>query len=245
MSYPQFKNKHLEEALFNPEHYTTYVGYKKGDFPIKYIFVYSRKALAYFRKKYHPKKIKYSSQTDIYKYKTVGLVRMSGIGSPHAVTVMEELIALGGKIFLNIGLAGGLKEDGIFLCKGALRDEGTSHHYLPHGNFIYPDKDLTKKLSGCIRKLNLQYSDGLTWTIDAPYRETKKEIEHYSKKGISTVEMEASALFAVAKYRKVKIAAAFVVSDVLKREWEPKFYKREVNKNLKLLVDAGVNCLTK
>ncbi len=242
MSYPQFRNKHLEEALFNPEHYTTYRGYK-GNFPKKYIFVYSRRALAYFRKNYHPKKIKFSSQTDIYQYKMIGFVRMSGIGSPHATTVMEELIALGGKVFLNIGLAGGLKEDGIFLCRGALRDEGTSHHYLPHGSFIYPDKGLTKKLGECIRGLNLQYSDGFTWTIDAPYRETKTEIEHYSRKGISTVEMETSALFAVAKYRKVKIAAAFVVSDVLKEEWEPRFDKRDVRSNLKLLVDAGVNCL--
>ncbi len=244
MSYPQFKNKHLEEALFNPEHYTSYAGYK-GYFPKKYIFVYSKRALSYFRKKYHPRKIKFSSQTDIYKYKTVGLVRMSGIGSPHAVTVIEELIALGGKVFLNIGLAGGLKEDGIFLCGGALRDEGTSHHYLPHDGFVYPDRGLTKKLGESIRKLNLSFSKGLTWTIDAPYRETKKEIEHYSKKGISTVEMEASALFAVGKYRKVKVAAAFVVSDVLKNEWKPRFYEKEVRKNLKLLVDAGVNCLTK
>ncbi len=242
MSFPQFKDKHLEKALFDPEDFVRYKNHVEK-FPKKYVFIYSAKALNYFRRKYHPKKVKYSSKTNIYQHGNIGLVMMSGVGSPHASMVMEELIAVGGTTFLNIGMAGGLREQGIFLCTGALRDEGTSHHYLAHDKFIYPDKGLTKKLGVNINGLGLSFLTGLTWTIDAPYRETRAEIEHYSGKGISTVEMEASALFAVARYRKVKIAAAFIVSDILKEKWEPRFNKRDVRRNLNLLVDAGVNCL--
>ncbi|MDO8517038.1 MAG: nucleoside phosphorylase [Nanoarchaeota archaeon] len=243
MSYPQFKNKHLEEALFGPADFIKYKNLK-GNFPTKYILVYSMKAFNYFKRKYHPKKImELNSLNNIYKYKDTGFMIMKGIGSPNAAAIFEELIILGGKTFLNIGFAGGLKEDGIFLCNKALRDEGTSYHYLPHGCFVYPDENLTKKLGKSINQVGLNYKEGSTWTLDAPYRETKAEIECYAKKGISTVEMETSALFAVAKYRKVKIAAAFVVSDVLEKEWIPKFDKKEVRRNLNLLIDAGVNCL--
>jgi uridine phosphorylase len=170
---------------------------------------------------------------------------MSGIGSPNAVTVIEELIALGGKFFINRGYAGGLQNEGVFLCQKALRDEGTSYHYIKDGQYIYPDKKLTKKLEKSLKKQNLNYKKGITWTIDAPYRETKAEITHYKKQGISTVEMEASALFAVAKYRKVKIASAFVVSDTLGEKWEPKFHHRKVKESLNKLFDAAVDCLTK
>ncbi|VVB78942.1 Purine nucleoside phosphorylase [uncultured archaeon] len=240
--YPKFKNKHLEEALFNPKDYINYKKYSKN-LPKKYILVYQKKILEDFKKKYNPKKIELYSLLTIYLYKDIGIVRMTGIGSPNAVTVMEELIALGGKTFLNIGAAGGLQNEGIFLCKSALRDEGTSYHYLPHGDFIYPDKNLTKKLGESLSKKGLKYSDGITWTIDAPYRETRAEINHYRKKGICTVEMEASALFAVARLRKVKIASAFVVSDLLVKEWEPKFHTINLKKTLNNLLDSAIDCL--
>jgi len=56
--------------------------------------------------------------------------------------------------------------------------------------------------------------------------------------------MEASALFTVAKYRKVKMASAFVVSDVLGEKWDPKFHKMDVKRSLNKLIDAAITCLT-
>lgn len=242
MAYPQFKNKHLQEALFHPQDFVNYKNVK-GPFPKKYILCYQFSAKDHFLRKYKPKKRKIYSHLIIYEYKDIGLVKMPGIGAPQAITILEELVALGGKDFLSIGTAGGLHHEGVFLCNKALRDEGTSHHYLPYGKFEYPNKEFTEKLAKCIKKKGINYFPGTTWTIDAPYRETKAEVERYSKQGISTVEMEASALFAVAKYRKVKMASAFVVSDVLKKKWEPKFHSLNVRRTLNLLVDASVDCL--
>ncbi len=242
MTYPNFKDKYLQEALFNPIDFINYKKFK-GKFPKKYIITYQKSALKYFIRKYKPKKHLFYSMLDVYIYKDIGFVRMTGIGSPHASSIVEGLIALGGKNFLNIGTAGGLHHEGVFLCEKALRDEGTSHHYLPKGDFVLPDEKLTEKLGKFIQKENLEYFKGTTWTIDAPYRETKAEVEHYSKNGIATVEMEAAALFAVAKYRKVKIASAFVVSDLLGKKWQPKFHRFDIKKTQNKLIDVAVSCL--
>jgi uridine phosphorylase len=249
MRYPNFQNKHLEQALFNPQDYVNWRNYLKKDYkkaPKKYILIYYPKILNYFKRKYKPKRIKLYRLITIYQYKDVGVVCMTGIGSPHAVTVMEELIALGGKEFLNIGAAGGLKDFGIFLCEKSIRDEGTSSHYLPHRKFAYPDKELTKRLEKSLIKNNVSFLKAASWTIDAPYRETKAEIQKYRKEGIATVEMEASALFVVAQVRKVKIASAFVISDILNDDkWEPQFDAKHVNQKLYQLFDAALECLFK
>ncbi|MEK6904857.1 MAG: nucleoside phosphorylase, partial [Nanoarchaeota archaeon] len=182
----------------------------------------------------------------IYQHKNIGIVLMTGIGSPNAATVMEELIALGGKEFLNIGSAGGLKDFGIFLCEKSIRDEGTSYHYITLGKYAYPDKGLTNRLEKQLVKNRISFQKATSWTIDAPYRETKAEIQKYKKQGVATVEMESSALFTVAQVRKVKIASAFVVSDILGDDkWDPQFDAKHVNQNLNKLFDVALECLLK
>jgi len=243
MTYPKFESKHLEEALFSPEDFIKYRKVKRKNLPKKYILTYGKKGLDYFIRKYKPKKIEVYSLLTIYLYKDIALVRMTGIGAPNAVTLLEELIALGGKTFLNIGTAGGLHKEGTYLCTKALRDEGTSYHYIPHGEFAHPDEELTDKFRKFLKKIGLDFFEGASWTIDSPYRETRAEVERYSKKGISTVEMESSALFSVAKYRKVKMAASFVVSDLLGKKWLPKFHRFDVEKASNNLLDASIKFL--
>lgn len=241
MSYPNFINKHLEKALFDP---SDFISYKKvkGKFPSKYIITYQKKAEEYFIKRYKPKKKKIYSLLTIYTHKNIGFVRMTGIGAPNASVVLEELIALGGKEFINVGTAGGLHHEGVFVCNKALRDEGTSHHYIKSGKFTSPDKELTSKLIKTLNSKKINFFEGTSWTTDAPYRETSTEIKKYSSSGIYTVEMEASALFAVAAYRKVKIASVFVVSDLLRKKWLPKFHRFDVRKMQNKLLDSALSC---
>lgn len=244
MVYPQFKNKHAEAALFNPQDYVKWTKSSKGGKPRKYILIYYPKLLKYFKRRHKTKEILIYRLITVHKYKNIGIALMTGIGAPHAATVLEELIALGGREFLNIGSAGGLTDFGVFLCDKAIRDEGTSHHYLPNGKYSYPDKKLMNRLGRAMKKQGLNFQKGTTWTIDAPYRETKAEVKHYRTQGVKTVEMEASALFSVAKIRKVKIAAAFVVTDVLGEDkWDPQFDAKRVNQKLERLMDAAVECL--
>lgn len=247
MTYPIYKNKYSKSSVITP---TEFVKYKKINFsllPKNYILIYNKRLLKYFKIKYSRKfkKIKIFNHLTINKLDNLGLVFMEGVGSPHAVLVLEELIAMGGKNFISIGEAGGLISDGFFLCNKAIRDEGTSYHYLVSSLYAYPNKKLTEDLGMSMKKMNVLFSAGSSWTTDAFYRTTEKEIEYYRKQGIVTTEMEASALFSVASYRKVNIASAFIVSDILGKRWEPKHHMLNVKLGLNKLLEASIDCLSK
>src|SRR5215472_11837320 len=72
----------------------------------------------------------------------LGFARLP-IGAPVAAIVVEELAALGVQAVVAVGTAGaigdGLAPGDLVVCSGALRDEGTSHHYAPPGRFALPD----------------------------------------------------------------------------------------------------------
>ena len=89
------------------------------------------------------------------------------ISELYSLLAMDAIIPLdkyinkeGGKEFLNIGAAGGLKDFGIFLCEKAIRDEGTSSHYLPHKKFAYPNKELTRRLEKYLSRNNIEFKKG-------------------------------------------------------------------------------------
>jgi uridine phosphorylase len=181
---------------------------------------------------------------------SVGVANGFGIGAPAASTVLEDLIALGVRRFISIGAAGCLDPEiefgEIVVCTSAIRDEGLSHHYLPSEKFSYPSPGLTNRLSGALSERSVAHRSGTTWTVDAPYRETIAEARSYQAEGVVTVEMEAAALFAVAQYREVEMASAFVISDHLLAgdRWNQAFGSDEVKAGSIRLLDACLEMLT-
>jgi len=246
MSYPIFKNKHLEEAIIFPDHTGRDRKKFRNKIPKKCIITYQDEAFQHIIKKFRAQRLKVKSLWGCNSYYTKNfiVVQMKGVGSPHSTIMLENLIAIGIKEFINIGIAGGLKQLGIFLCSRAIRDEGTSQHYMPHSMYAYPDKRLTKRLRASLNKLKVKFYEGTNWTIDAPYMETKAELKSFKKQGVLTVEMEASALFSVAKLRKVSIAAAFVTSDILGDEWKNLYMNKEafILDGLRKLSNAAALC---
>ncbi len=171
---------------------------------------------------------------------------MPGPGSPCATIVVEELAAQGVRRFVMVGLAGALDPDlapgSYVVCTRALRDEGTSLHYRPPGRFALPDARLTRDLRQLLERERVPYRAGPTWTTDAPYRETREELRRFRREGILTVEMEASAVFTVARCRGFAAAALFVVSDRLdEKGWEPWFRdaRRPLYRALDLAAQLG------
>lgn len=246
MSYPTFPGKHRHEALFHPADYIAYRKLNKKLIPKKIIILYQRSPFNYFlrtrRGKY--KKIDIFKGRGLHIVNGIGVIYLQGIGAPYATTLLEELIAAGATEFISMGTAGGLQSEGFFLCTKAIRDEGVSRHYLTQSKYATPSAKLTQKLGGALTTLQIPHTRGVTWTIDAPYRETKKEIAQYQKEGVVTVEMEAAALFAVGKYRKVAVASAFVVSDVIHpNKWQPKFHTINLQKSLNQLFEASFHAL--
>lgn len=164
-----------------------------------------------------------------------------GIGAPQIVAKCEFLIAWGVKEFISIGTAGAIAKELTFgdliLCDRAIRDEGTSHHYLNFDKYAYPTDGgaLAKKMQSVPHRI------GTSWTSDAFFRPTLEEIIHFQNEGVLTVEMEASALFALATSRKVSMSAAFVISDLLTtEEWHPQFYSEKVEKGLDTLLEIAL-----
>ncbi len=171
-----------------------------------------------------------------------------GVGSPAAAVMLEELIAFGARRFVSVGTAGSLLADlvpgSLVLCDAALRDEGTSYHYLPGGGPVYPSETLTARLRAALESRGLAYRAGPSWTTDAIYRETPAEILMHSGSGALVVEMEASALFAVARFRSCLIAACFSVSDTLAElAWRPEFHAETTAEGLEALFGAALEAL--
>jgi len=179
---------------------------------------------------------------------TVGVIGGFGIGAPAATVVLESLAALGVRHFVGVGTAGalqpGLEAGDVIVCSRAVRDEGVSHHYLPPGRWAEPSPALTDRLTAALAAAGLDPAPGASWTVDAPYRETVVEAEHYAAEGAAVVEMEAAALYSVGQVRGVDVASAFAVSDSLAGgEWVPNFAHGRLRDRLGRLVPAAVDAL--
>jgi uridine phosphorylase len=156
----------------------------------------------------------------------IGVLQPVGPGAPIIAAVLEELIAFGVERFVSIGLAGGLQADrhsgDIVIADRALRDEGTSYHYLPPARSVDADPSLVQQIDRALSAQNIAPTVGTTWTTDAPYRETRREVAAHRAEGVQTVEMEAAALFAVGQRLRVSTAAVFVVGDrLIDTGWQP------------------------
>jgi uridine phosphorylase len=134
----------------------------------------------------------------------IGIVGMA-VGAPFAVLVAEQLAASGADLIISITSAGQItplpRTPCFVLIDRALRDEGTSTHYLPPSRWSHLDPQLRDKLGGAFDALGEPVMTGASWTTDAPYRETATAISAAETAGVACVEMEAAALYAYAEAR--------------------------------------------
>lgn len=141
------------------------------------------------------------------------------IGAPACAGCMEEIAAMGGKKFLYFGSCGVLDpniSDGeIIVVDSAVRDEGTSYHYLPPSDEINLDGKCVLAVENALNRLSIKYQVCKTWTTDAIYRETRDKLQRRKESGCKTVDMECSALAAVAQFRGYKFAQFFYSADNL------------------------------
>jgi uridine phosphorylase len=147
--------------------------------------------------------------TDLYRAQEgileLGIVGCA-VGAPFAVLIAEELFASGCGLLISMTSAGQLAQlrppPYFVLIDMALRDEGTSYHYLPPAEFSRADTSLLGPLEGAFSDLRVPVEKGATWTTDAPFRETAETIAVMQARGLLAVEMEAAALYAFAAARQ-------------------------------------------
>ncbi|MFI5421059.1 MAG: nucleoside phosphorylase [Nitrososphaerales archaeon] len=243
MSYPKMKGKHSETPIITPKEYVRYskkVGITPLQMPTNIVLCFSERLIDSLQERHELKVV-----SGIYDHSTtklcsvggtngrVGILSNFGIGAPATVLHMEELIAWGAKRFVVLGTAGGINADlqagDVVVCTKSIRDEGTSHHYTKNTRYSSASRELTDALFEAFSKDVRRLYKGPSWTIDAPYRETVKELIHYRSEGVMTVEMEASAVFAVGQIRGVETSAVFVISDLLTENgWKPSIHSATV-----------------
>lgn len=150
---------------------------------------------------------------------------LAGVGAPNCVGEMEELFQMGVEtliVFGNCGVLDKRIEDcGIIIPTSALRDEGTSFHYAPPSDEIPANPRYIPTMTSLLDEIGLRYTLGKTWTTDAMYRETREKVEKRRKAGAVCVEMECSALMALAQFRGRELFQFFYAGDNLDAEhWD-------------------------
>ena len=175
----------------------------------------------------------------------VALVHAFG-GGPYAAGQLEKLTAMGCKKFIVCGGCGALLPDmqcgELLLPTSAVRDEGTSYHYVAPAREIQMQDEVKTRLCQFLDERDMQYRCVKTWTTDAMYRETVDLIELRRQEGCSVVEMECASFYAVAQYKNVALGVLLYAGDDLsKKTWDSRNWKsaKDVRANLlKIAIEA-------
>ena len=148
----------------------------------------------------------------------VGVVGCA-VGSSFAVLVAEQLAASGCDLLISVTSSGSIIPTEVppyfVLIERALRDEGTSLHYLPPSTWAAGRRDLLDQLGGEFGEVGQPVVMGSSWTTDAPYRETRAAIARAEELGIAAVEMEAAALYAYAAARDRRVICVAHVTNTM------------------------------
>lgn len=189
---------------------------------------------------------------DLYALKKpkgkIGIMTGFGGGSPMTAELAEEFAAMGARRMILMTWGGTLQPEldpgDIVVVDKALRDEGTSYHYLPPARYVEADSGLADELMEAIRRRGGSCQRGATWTTDAPYRETAEEIRQYQVEGIQTVELESAGLFTIGQVRGIATCSAVIAMDSLAGlKWEAPSRLDEILRSLELVYAAALDVL--
>jgi uridine phosphorylase len=171
-----------------------------------------------------------------------------GVGAPLAAGFLEEVIATGCRKFIACGGAGVLHSEiavgHILVPVAAIRDEGTSYHYLPPAREVAASPVGIAAIEATLSAHHVEYVLTKTWTTDAIYRETPDKVRRRKEEGCLAVEMEAAAFFAVAQFRGVPFAQMLYGGDDLgSAEWDGREWDSQASVRERLFWLAAEACL--
>lgn len=167
-------------------------------------------------------------QTPVYRteYKGVEIALFEAyVGAAGCVGDLEELFFAGVEKLVLFGTCGvldrSIRDCGVIIPTSALRDEGASFHYAPPSDEIEVNPKYREEFIEILNRYNCTYALGKTWTTDAFYRETEEKMARRRAAGCVCVDMECSAVAALAQFRGKEVFQFFHGSDCLDGEdWE-------------------------
>ena len=207
-----------KDSITNPK------GFGLDNFPTKALMVYCDEYYPRLASKYELREFVDSTGRKRDKFAILNneyLIMYPDEGAPSSAIMLELAIASGVKSIVAFGTAGSLDKKvlphEIIIPTVAIREEGTSYHYQPESEEIEQDEVSINILKDEVKKHNLDYIVGKTWTTDGMFRETRGKIEMMKARGCVCVEMECSASIAVCRFRNVKFAQFLMSYDNLEK----------------------------
>ena len=234
--YPILEFDDSKKAFIDPSH--VLAKYGVHDFPSKLIVCFFREVIDSMveKKEITPLvTIQGENLNVFYKFVDKNTAIIQGIiGSPACAGQVEEGIALGAKKIMFCGGAGSLDKSvtigKIVIPAKAIRDEGTSYHYMRPSKEASMDLGTVKAISDYLIEKNIEFIIGKTWTTDAFYRETPLMIKRRKRQGAIIVEMEQAALLAISKFRNIKYGALIYGGDDLSGDkWDTRLWRNKID----------------
>lgn len=191
---------------------------------------------------------KYPVYVISYKGENICLCQ-APVGAAAAVQILDWLIGYGVKTIISSGSCGALTdlpENTFMLPTKALRDEGTSYHYLLPSRYVELDRSVLSSMRQTLERLGLPCTECITWSTDGFFRETKEKVAYRKSEGCSVVEMECAALAACAQLRNVKFGQLLFTADSLanadaydERDWGKDSMEKTLTLSLELVSDLN------
>jgi uridine phosphorylase len=256
---PLLSGNLANDAVLNPRDFVDYLNKRHrrspSELPPYCILAFFHELYDHVEEAYDPRLVHIGSEGNpmigpiqVFRYKDIDVAHVfPRIGAPNAGAMLEMMIAMGGVYFVFIGgvgvLSAEIRRGEILVPDRALRDEGMSFHYQEPSRYSHPSALVLGSTKKALQEKGVQFREGGTWTTDAYFRETHEKVRAFRDEGCLSVEMEASALFSIAAFRKKHIGGLFKAGDcVAGEEWDSRREEgdvaREEGESRKLLGHA-------
>ena len=203
-------------AVFDPEDLVAPV----PDMPKTAVCCFSRAAFEHMAQRWQGDVIaktgSANGETPVYRLRNAQeatALALLPVGAAACAGTAEELFAMGAETLVVFGSCGVLDERAagaaVILPTFAMRDEGTSYHYAPSEQEIEVNLRYRTVFADLLRERKLAFVSGKTWTTDAFYRATVKKMTQRKAMGCICMDMECSALAAVAAFRHKEVFQFF------------------------------------
>lgn len=216
-TFPHFHNKHTHKEILSPQQFFDYLKQKNDLYanftaPKTLIIIVDSSLLDTLLKDYKTQQCK-GWISDIYFLTDYPSVAFTKLGMTASLVTMglEVAIAWGIKQAIFIGTMCAVQKDiavgDLVVCQKAIRDEGTSHHYLPYGKYAYPSQKMLTNFLAILKDMKKPYKLGTILTTGAFFGMRVEEVKQYQQEGVLGVEAEMAGLLIVAAYRHIDMIA--------------------------------------
>jgi len=254
MSFPIFPDKYKLPSIVTAERMVEFrraqAGLQDQPAPHGVVLCLYNGVIKRFGWRYRSRRIT-SFQCDLYLLKrtNVGVAGNFGMGAPATVALAEQMIAWGARRLVILSMAGGLQPGlqpgDVVLGDRAIRDEGTSYHYLPPARDAQASPSLVTSIKQALDARGVSHAAGAIWSTDGAYRESREEADYFRGQGVQAVDMESAGLFALGQVKGVETASLFAVGQNLAQPLGAvRVDMRALHQRFKLLLQVLIDVLS-